>query len=345
MAKYEMRNFYEVLDIEETATEKEIHVAYRKQAKKWHPDICKEPDAVERYQEVMHAYEILMDVEERERYDHLLKTVGKGLGFDELLSKFYFHRQGAHSPVQGESVEMKIYFTASEVLTKVEKTIEFVREANCKDCDGHGYLRDIANMCRVCRGVGHTFIDTNTPFGNIKTEKDCGACEGSGYTQVEECQTCHTKGKVSEEVKITFPIPNGVTEGYRLRIRNKGDAGLNGGKNGDLFIVFRQSGNDSYVIRNRYDLQKEIVVPFETALLGGEITIPLPNGKKVKMPIKRGIKNRNLINIPDGGLYDPERKQHGMFIGILYIDIPTAATDEDAREIFNLLNKEGVPAT
>jgi molecular chaperone DnaJ len=240
---------------------------------------------------------------------------------------------------------MKVYFTASEVLTQAEKTIEFVREANCKDCDGHGYHRDIANMCSRCGGAGHTFTDTHTPFGSIKTEKECGTCDGTGYFQREDCQTCHTKGKVSEAVKITFPIPDGVTEGFQMRIRDKGDAGLNGGKNGDLFIVFQQSVNDTYVIRNKYDLAQEILVPFETALLGGEITISLPNGKKVKMPINKGIKNRNLINIPDGGLYDPERKQYGMFIGTLYIDVPTTATDEDAKEILKRLNKEGAPVT
>jgi molecular chaperone DnaJ len=237
---------------------------------------------------------------------------------------------------------MEITFTTSEVLTKAEKTVLFVRYVNCKDCDGHGYIRKIENICNVCNGVGHSLIDTNTPFGNIKTEKECGACDGAGYTKMDECEICHTKGKVTEKVKLTFPIPDGVTEGYRLRFRDKGDRGLNGGKNGDLFLVFRQDKKDEYRIRRGFDLEMRIDIPFDIALIGGAILIPLPNGKKVKMPVKKGTQNSNLLYVQGGGLYNPNKQEYGDLTAIANIEVPTVVSDEDAEEILRRLNKGSV---
>jgi molecular chaperone DnaJ len=344
MAEYKMRDFYSVLDVEPAATTKEIHNAYRKLAKKWHPDVCQEPNADEVYKEIVHAYEILSDKDERDHYDHLLKTVGKGLTFDEIFSKFHFHRPGAHSPVKGENVETEVSFQVKELIQQTEKTFQLIRYVNCKDCEGHGYIRNIVHMCVMCNGVGHILEESHTPpFGVITTEKECSYCDGHGYTQVEECQSCHTKGKVTTKVNLTFELPVGATEGFRMRFPNKGDAGLNGGKNGDLFVIFRQDERDLYRIKYQYDLEIRLDVPFKTALKGGDVTIPMPDGKSFTVPVKKGLQNGNLINVNGGGLYNPKTQAHGNLVAIVNVEVPTVVSDEDADKILRLLNKEVCP--
>lgn len=335
-------DLYAILEVEPTATEKEINKAYRKLALKWHPDTCKEPNAQEMFQKITEAYDALSDKEERARYDAFVKMMkdGKGQTFEEVFNSFHSGVTGAHAPLKGEDVEMGVIFTVSEVRRRAEKEVRFERFTNCKTCEGHGFHRKTVNMCPHCSGCGFTLKDSKTPFGDIKTEQTCSECKGKGYVDTAECEECKGRGKKSVMVTLQFPLPEETTEGFRLRFKDKGDAGLNGGRNGDFIVVFMQDRNDPYRIVHDYDLEVTVDVPFKTAVMGGKVKVTIPRGETLKVPVQRGTQNGHRIIIPEEGLFNPRNRQYGGLTAIVNVEVPTNIAEEKLPKFLGMFGRK-----
>ena len=307
-----VKDLYKVLDVERHATTKQLKAAYRKLAAKWHPDVCKEENAQEIFEEIVEAYETLSDSEERSRYDQFVKEneEKKGMTFESLYHAFHYDEQKAYAPIKGDNVEIVIEFTMEEVRQGATKETEFERYVNCEPCEGHGFHKNIESKCSVCHGSGSEIIERTTPFGTIKSEKKCQSCEGFGFHKTTECTTCKGKGKKGKMVTINFSLPNFTTDGERLTVKGKGDEGLNGGRNGDLIFLFKQSKKDPFRLEG-HDAFLTIEVPYKKALNGGKVLVALPRGVKVDVEIPKGIDSGHRIILPNEGLFNPLNHFYG----------------------------------
>lgn len=336
----QVKDYYGILEIEQEATDKEIKNAYRKLSKVYHPDVSKLENAADLFDKLHEAYTVLSNPDTRKEYDEFVKSMkeGKGVTFQELYSKFHFDRPGAHAPIKGDDLEMNIHFLVSEVRQGLQKEINFDRYDNCEDCEGHGYYRESTKICKECEGKGYSLANADTPFGDLKTESICDTCKGVGYTDVKECTLCKGVGKVNKLVTVTFPLPKETTNGFRITLRGHGDAGLNGGKNGDLHVVLTQDPKDPFRIENDYDATFRLDVPFLTSLTGGRISVQLPSSETAKIPIKRGTQTGHQIVLPDEGLYNPRNGFYGNITAVVNILVPKHLPEDKVLKLIELLS-------
>lgn len=295
------RDYYEVLGVSKTATQDEIKSAYRKLAKQYHPDINKSPDAPEKFKEVQEAYEVLGDSQKRAQYDQFgfaafdnngangFQQGFQGQGgfgdFDDINDIFSsFFGGGARSsrrsnmPRQGEDrlMQVKINFDQAVKGTKVDIPLSHVD--TCPDCHGTGAKTPSdVETCKTCGGRGRVRTRRQTIFGVMESEEECPMCHGKGKTIKRKCDTCHGSGRVQVNETITVNVPKGVDSGDRIRIAGKGEAGVNGGQNGDLILEIQVTPSQTFV-RKGADVYINIPVSYTDALLGGVITVPTVTG-------------------------------------------------------------------
>jgi molecular chaperone DnaJ len=333
------KDLYAILEVEKTATSKEIKQQYRKLSKIHHPDVSEHENAQKIFEEIQNAYETLMDPEERKRYDDFFKLMseGKHTSFKDVYSLFQKKNSRTHMPIKGEDVEMKVEFLISEVRQGLLKIVSFDRYINCDDCSGHGFHRDSRNICPECKGKGNTLSDVKTPFGNIAKENTCSNCKGNGYVNVQKCSSCNGEGKKLISVKVSFPLPTETTEGTRITLKEKGDVGLNGGKNGDLLLTMTQSPKDIYQLTTDFDITMRLDVPFLTCLTGGTVSITLPKGETVKLPIKRGTQTGDQIIVPEAGLFNPANGFYGTLSTVVNILVPSKLPEEKINKLIHIL--------
>lgn len=332
-----VKDYYGILDIDSTATTSEIQKAYRKLAKKYHPDVSKEENAVEMFKKVKEAYKVL--TEERDTYDAYVKrnSEGKDISFQEVVDLFHSSVDGAFTDIKGENVEIDVEFYVSEIRQEARKVVTFDRYVNCSDCKGHGFPRDGSYVCHDCQGKGYSLIEAHTPFGDIKTEKLCRSCSGKGHLNTEICPSCEGNGKKNLLVKFTFGLPKDANKGKKLTFKEKGDAGLNGGAHGDLFVNLKQAIDDPYTIVNRYDLETKVDVPFLTSLTGGKISVQLPRGVTVKIPIAKGTQSGHRIIVPDEGLFNSRNGFYGTLTLEVNLLAPVGLSNEKVKKLIGIL--------
>lgn len=339
MAEQQVKNLYAVLGLDSDATAKEIQRAYRNLAKTKHPDISKEPDANEVFQKIKEAHEVLSDPQKKKEYDDFVKNAANGDGqtFTEIFDMFYPGIQGVHSPIRGEDIEVIVDFKAAEVKQPTRKTFKFNRFINCKECSGNGFDRKLADMCTDCHGKGFELINEKTPFGKMNLEKRCETCDSHGYINRKTCESCKGNGKVEAFITFTFTLPAGSKEGDRITLAGRGDEGLNGGINGNLFIVLRHDEGDTFTIRNEFDLHQTIKVPLLLSLTGGTMTIVSPTGKNLEVPIPRLMKQGHQIVLPDEGLLNKKNGFHGILVLTAEIVFPEDLPEEKAKLLIEIL--------
>ncbi|MBM7649985.1 molecular chaperone DnaJ [Bacillus ectoiniformans] len=293
------RDFYEVLGVGKSASKEEIKKAYRKLSKKYHPDINKEAGADEKFKEVKEAYEALSDDQKRAQYDQFGHTdpnqgfggsdFGGGFGgFEDIFSSFFGgggRRRDPNAPRQGADLQYTMTIKFEEAVFGKETDIEIPKEEECGTCSGTGAKPGTKpETCSHCHGAGQLNVEQNTPFGRIVNRRTCPYCSGSGQTIKEKCGTCSGEGTVTKMQKIHVKIPAGIDDGQQLRVSGHGEAGINGGPSGDLYIVFRVLPHELFE-RDGDDIYCEIPVTFVQAALGDEIEVPTLHGKiKLKVP-------------------------------------------------------------
>lgn len=294
------RDYYEVLGLEKSASKEEIKKAYRKLARKYHPDVNKAEDAEDKFKEVQEAYDVLGDAQKKAQYDQFGHAGAQGGfggfggggadfgGFGDIFDMFFGGgggRRNPNAPRQGADLQYTMTLKFEEAVFGKETTITIPKEEECDTCLGSGAKPGTKpETCSHCGGSGQQNVEQNTPFGKIVNRRVCHYCEGRGKIIKEKCQTCGGRGKVKKQKKINIKVPAGIDNGQQIRIAGKGEPGENGGPAGDLYVVFRISPHEFFE-REGDDIYCEMPLTFAQVTLGDEIEVPTLHGKvKLKIP-------------------------------------------------------------
>lgn len=356
------RDYYEVLGVSKTATQAEIKSAFRKLAKKYHPDLNKEADAAEKFKEVQEAYEVLSDENKRKTYDqfgHAAFDQGAssnpygnyggfqgfqgGFGFDDIdlgdiLNAAFGGSFGGRSskqsnrPIKGDDVLYRMNISFKEAIFGTKKDITLDLTDKCTTCDGKGGFNE--TTCKTCNGTGKVRRQQNSLFGSFMSESTCPDCNGTGKTFERKCTDCKGTGYVKHRKTITVSIPSGVDTGTQIRIKEKGEAGINGGPNGDIYVEFNVL-EDEIFTRDNHDLYMHLPVNIADAVLGAEKEIPILDGS-IKLTIPAGSQNNDKLRIKGKGVpYINSSKVGDLYI-VLNIVVPTKL-DKKQKKIFEEL--------
>ncbi|CAM3814165.1 molecular chaperone DnaJ [Mesobacillus zeae] len=336
------RDYYDVLGVSKSASKDEIKKAYRKLSKKYHPDINKESDADEKFKEVKEAYEVLSDEQKRAHYDQFGHTdpnqgfgggdFGGGFGgFEDIFNTFFGggggRRRDPNAPRQGADLQYTMTLKFEEAVFGKETEIEIPREETCDTCGGSGAKPGTKpETCKHCQGSGQLNVEQNTPFGRIVNRRSCPYCEGTGKEIKHKCTTCSGSGMVQKRRKITVKIPAGVDDGQQLRVAGKGEPGINGGPQGDLYIVFHIRTHEFFE-RDGDDIYCEMPITFVQASLGDEIEVPTLHGK-VKLKIPAGTQTGTRFRLKGKGVPNVRGYGTGDQHVIVRIMTPTKLTDK-----------------
>ncbi|MGC5328458.1 molecular chaperone DnaJ [Brevibacillus sp. SYSU BS000544] len=353
------RDYYEVLGVGKDASEDDIKKAYRKLARQYHPDVNKEENAEEKFKEVKEAYDVLSDTQKRAGYDrfgHQDPNQGFGGGgfdpngmggFGDIFDMFFGggggRRSNPNAPRKGADLQFSLQIDFKDAVFGKETDIEIPREANCDTCHGSGAKPGTTpETCKTCNGSGQQEVVANTPFGRIVNRRACQTCDGRGKVVKEKCTHCRGTGRVKIRRKIHLNIPAGVDDGAQLRVSGEGEAGVNGGPAGDLYVILRVKDHEFFE-REGNDIYCEIPINFTQAALGDEIEVPTLDGK-VKLKIPAATQTGTYFRIRGKGV--PYLRGNG--VGDQHIKVrvvtPTKLTDKQKdllRELASL--SDGAP--
>ncbi|WP_078379643.1 molecular chaperone DnaJ [Sutcliffiella halmapala] len=326
------RDYYEVLGVSKSASKDEFKKAYRKLSKQYHPDINKAADAADKFKEIKEAYEVLSDDQKRAHYDQFGHTdpnqgfgggsdFGGGFGFEDIFETFFGgqgggrRRRDPNAPRQGADLQYTMTLSFEEAAFGKETNIEIPVEETCDSCSGTGAKPGTkVETCSNCRGSGQESVEQNTPFGRIVNRRTCTVCKGTGKSIPHKCSTCHGEGRVKKRNSIHVKIPAGIDDGQQLRVAGKGEAGVNGGPAGDLYIVFHVRRHEFFE-RDGDDVYCEMPITFAQAALGDEVEVPTLQGK-VKLKVPAGtqtgtnfrLKGKGIANVRGYGQGDQHIK-------------------------------------
>ncbi|MBO8136724.1 MAG: molecular chaperone DnaJ [Desulfotomaculum sp.] len=312
------RDYYEVLGVSKDASQEEIKKAYRKLARKYHPDANPgDKEAEAKFKEIAEAYAVLSDPDKRAKYDQFGHAGADGQGFEGFdfggfedfggLNDIFdiFFGGGGHrrrgGPQRGADLKLNLELSFKEAAFGVEKDIQVPRTENCETCNGTGAAPGSSpKTCGVCHGTGQVKQAAETPFGRIVQTRTCANCRGTGKVIEKLCPTCGGSGQVRRTRSIHVKIPAGVDNGSRIRLSGEGEHGLRGGPPGDLYIfisvrphkIFKREGNDVYC---------EVSINFAQAALGDEITVPTLEGE-AELKIPAGTQSGTIFRIRGKGV-------------------------------------------
>ncbi|MFT9848621.1 molecular chaperone DnaJ [Aneurinibacillus sp. REN35] len=348
------RDYYEVLGVEKSASEDEIKKAYRKLARKYHPDVNKEPDAEAKFKEVKEAYDVLSDSQKRASYDRFGHAgaeqggfgggAGDFGGFGDIFDMFFGGggRGNPNAPRQGDDLQYTMQIDFKEAVFGKEMDIEIPKEATCSKCDGSGAEPGSkVETCHTCGGAGQQEVVQNTPFGRVVNRRVCPTCKGSGQFVSVKCSKCHGSGKESVRRKIHIKIPAGVDDGARMRINGEGELGANGGPPGDLYVVFRVKSHEFFE-RDGNDIFCKVPITFAQAALGDEIEVPTIDGK-VKLKVPAGTQTGTKFRLRGHGVPYLNRSGKGDQHVKVVVVTPTKLNDrqkELLRELADIGGEE-----
>ena len=343
-------DYYEILGVEKTATKEEIKIAFRKKARQLHPDVNKAPDAEERFKELGKAYEVLSDDEKRQVYDRYgedgINNSGFGGGgpfeygfggLNDIFEAFFGGGMGGFSsrqrdpnaPVQGDDLRMDIQIDFKDAIFGVEKEIKIKHLETCDECMGTGKDKNAKQTtCKTCNGMGRVQQNTRTILGNFTSVTTCPTCNGTGIDPSSYCKKCKGRGAVQKEKVAKIKIPKGVDSGSRIRLANEGDAGKNGGRPGDLYIVLYVKESNEF-IRDGVDIHTVLEISMPQAVLGDEVTVNTVDGEE-KLHIPSGIENLEKLLIKGKGVpYLGKEGQRGNHYVTIKIKTPKKLTKEE----------------
>lgn len=349
------KDYYETLGVSKDASADEIKSAYRRLAKKYHPDLNKTPEAAEKFKEINEAYEVLGDDKKRANYDQYGSADGPqfqggaggfedffggaqgfGGGFSDIFSDFFsaFGGGGGSSRVQtrGDDVLVGMRLTFDEAVFGVEKILAFDRIETCDKCNGTGAKNGKEyTTCPDCKGAGRVRYQQKTPFGVTIREDVCQTCSGTGKLIKEKCPNCMGRGynRVNAEVKVK--VPAGIDDGQTIRMRGEGNsAPVQGGVNGDLNIKISVASHKIFK-RIGTDLLFDLYVPFTTCLLGGKVEIPLTKGTMM-LDIKEGTQSGTVMRIKGRGVKILNKDAYGDMLVTIKSE-PPKNLSKKAREL------------
>jgi molecular chaperone DnaJ len=363
------RDYYEVLGVARGAGADEVKRAFRKLAKEHHPDMHKENkrEAEERFKEISEAYDVLSDPQKRRRYDaggfEGVQMDGGGAGFNwqdfsrrsdvaDIFSDIFGGRgqpfggsmfdemfgasrgRGARAgPRQGDHLQVVVPITLLEAAVGIEREIPIRRNEPCDSCGGTGARRGTRpEPCAACNGTGQVRQVTQHGAARMVTVAGCGRCNGLGEVIKEKCAACGGEGTREHRPKIKVKIPPGVDDGIRLRIGGEGEAGMNGGPRGDLFVAVEMVP-DARFERVGDDLHLDAAVPFPTAVLGGEVEVPTVAGDTARVKVPRGAQSNTLLRLPGLGMPRLGSAVRGDMIVRVVVEVPRDLSREEEEAL------------
>ena len=349
MAAENKRDYYEVLGVQKGASEEEIKKAYKKMARKYHPDLNPgDKDAEEKFKEVNEAYEVLSDSEKKARYDQfgfagVDPNFGAGAGgwgggaggagFDfgdlgDIFGSFFGGgfgggqaRRNPNAPQRGESIRMNLTISFEEAAFGCEKELELDRYESCETCHGSGAAPGTSpETCPDCGGSGVVQTRRQTPMGVFASTAPCSRCGGRGKIIKEPCKDCRGSGMVRRRRKIQASVPAGIDNGQTISIRGQGHAGKNGGPAGDLLVTITVRPHELFR-REGTSVLCEAPITFPQAVLGAELEIPTIDGK-VKYDIPEGTQSGTTFRLKGKGIPALNGRGRGDQYVTVYIETP-----------------------
>jgi molecular chaperone DnaJ len=360
------KDYYQVLGVPRGADPKEIKSAYRKLARKYHPDVNPNDKSAEaKFKEVSEAYEVLGDEEKKKLYDQFgsnwehaqnitggagnmgdfqFRVGGNGGGFENIFEQIFanMHSTGAdgydfgpqQQGIAPKDIEKPVDVTLEEVDSGTKRSLTYQVMDACKTCDGSGAVQlRTSRTCAVCGGSGRT-------KGMFGISQVCQACGGSGQSDLEACPTCKGSGTLPTTKKVEVTIPAGVTDGKKLRVPGKGVMG-SGGKAGDLYVIVREVPHERFR-RNGENLEVDVEVPYTVAALGGEIKVPTLRGK-VTMKIPEGSQSGQTFRLGGQGITRLGGKR-GDLMARLKVTVPKKLSPEERKLLLQLADLQKVSA-
>lgn len=343
-----MRDFYEILGVSKNVSTSELKIAYRKLAKKYHPDLNPGDEEAEvKFKEINYAYEVLSDENKRARYDRFgeagingqQQDFGGGFGdiFDDLFDVFGGFRtqhrtyQGP-TPKHGDDIIYTMELSFQEALYGVDKEWTIEHDVTCNHCEGEGYEPGTEkSTCETCDGSGQVKRVQQSFLGQHVTIGECPDCHGTGEVIEVPCEECHGNGKVSKEEVVNLHVPPGVDNSSVLTMRGKGHVGEHGGRTGDVYVYIKVEDHQ-YVKRMGNNLVIDLPLTMEEAIFGVKLTVPTPYGEE-KLKIKKGTQFSQPIIIENAGMEDVRTKSKGNLIYRAKIDIPEGTYDMKKKNI------------
>ena len=351
------KDYYKILGVDKNATKEEIKKAYKKLAKKYHPDLNKDdPDAAEKFKEINEAAAVLADDEKRSQYDQFGTAEGfqqaggagfnfedimgnifnQGFDFDSIFDSFFGGRRRGRrrrGPIPGADLRYDMEITLEEAAEGTKKTIKIPHSVKCPKCKGTGAKsEDDVVECSECGGAGMVRRTQRTPFGLFSTQSSCPKCHGQGTVIKAKCTECHGAGKIQKTSEIELKIPAGAETGTNLRIQGAGEAGDNGAEPGDLYVIihvkdhkiFERDGNDIYI---------KVPISFTTAALGSSIDIPTLTGGKASLKIPPGTQTGTVFRMKGKGIHS----LHGYGTGSQLVEVEVAVPKKLSKKQKDLL--------
>lgn len=343
------RDYYEVLGVGRNATDDEIKKAYRTLAKKYHPDLHPgDAEAEAKFKEAGEAYEVLSDAQKRAAYDTYgfdgpqagggYSGGGFSGGFDvgDIFESFFGGdifgggRRTRNGPREGSSLEYRLTIDFEEAVFGVKKDIRITREELCPDCHGTGTKSSRGRQtCPDCGGRGTVTQVTNTPLGRIQSNRTCPRCGGTGSVVTDPCPSCAGSGRKRCNRTISVNIPAGIDNGERIVLRNEGEAGYNGGPNGNLYISISVRPHRFYK-RDGADIRCEIPLTMTQAALGCTLDIPTLYGK-VPYTVPEGTQPGTVFRLKGSGVQLPNRSLKGDMFVTVKVEIPRKLSDAQKK--------------
>lgn len=346
----EKRDYYEVLGVSKTASDSEIKSAYRKLAKKYHPDMNPgDKEAEAKFKEASEAYAILSDADKRRQYDqfgHAAFDGGAGGGaggfdfngfdmgdiFGDIFGDFFGgggrSRSANNGPMKGQNVRVSVHLTFEEACFGTEKEIELNIKEDCAKCHGTGAKPGTQpETCSKCGGKGQVVFTQQSLFGVVRNVQACPDCHGTGKIIKDRCPDCGGSGYISRRKKISVSIPAGIDNGQSIRIRDKGEPGINGGPRGDLLVQVIV-GRHPIFQRQDYDIYSTASITFAQAALGAEVRIKTIDGD-VMYTVKPGTQTDTRVRLRGKGVPTTRNKQvRGDHYVTLVVQVPTKMNAE-----------------
>lgn len=351
------KDYYKILGVDRNASADEIKSAYRKLAKKYHPDLNKDNlGAEQKFKEVNEAYEVLGDEKKKSNYDQYgssegpqnfgdffsgASNFGGGFGggfsdiFSDLFSAFGSGRQ--NTVERGEDINIEISISFEDAAFGATKFVTVNKIESCKDCSGTGAKNGTEfKTCSDCNGTGRIRVTQNTLFGTTIREMGCKTCNATGKIIKEKCYSCSGKGfnKINKEIAIK--IPAGIDDEQVLRLRGEGNAPLRKGTSGDLNVKIRVIPH-KILVRKGFDLLLDLHVPFTTCLLGGTVEIPTLEGR-YKLEIKELTQSGTVMRIKGKGIQHLNRDGRGDIVVTIKSEAPKSL-DKKAKDLLKEIDK------
>jgi len=360
-------DFYSLLNVSRSADTREIKSAYRKMAKKYHPDANPGKDTTNEFQEVNRAYEVLSDEDKRKKYDMFGEAGvgssaaseggygspfgGQQVDLGDIFDSFFGGAGGPGGgggfggrpgggrragPMAGDDLRFDLELDFKKAVFGGEEKVRIRHLETCDTCSGNGVEPGSkVSTCASCGGRGVTMAVTRTPLGNFQTQQTCAECRGTGEKVEQYCGTCSGRGTVNKTKQIKVDVPPGVEDGNKLRVRAEGDAGPNGGPAGDLYI-FLKVKSDPKFRREGTEIYSDAPISYADAILGTSLKVPVVDGE-VTIKVPAGTQPEQVLRVKGNGapaLGDATRR--GDHYVTVKIDIPTSVSDEEKELVEKL---------